>query len=1795
MPKLKVQGKRVDAVDDRIQTGLRTNGLQVERVMAVELGAVRGVGEAQTADVADDAVLVLHLDGGFKLFSRYDDFRNDFPQTAVRDIEPGAFLIEPSLGIAAADRTIGTLALQALEIFDIKPDEQTALGLAQKFEKQLEREPGLYRMKLAPAFDLSEAPAAPAPGKAALIFVHGTASSSRGSYKSLSFDAPGAEIDFAGQIQTRYGENIFAYEHRSLTESPVTNALNLAKLLPEDAIVHLVSHSRGGLIGDLLSIGQLEGASALDARAVSEFFRNRDEERGQIAELQAVLGQKKVRIERFVRVASPARGTTLASGRADRWFSILLSLIGQLPFLQDPLVSKLYEALQDFLLAVAKKRMDPNVLPGIEAMMPSSPVVRLLNVATVKSTADLSVIAGDTQGKGILGKLKLFLPDRFYGGRHDLVVNTASMDGGLARTRARLFLDSGSDVNHFHYFLNKNTKKLILAGLTRADNDNAGYGDFERKQVSIPERGVQVASGPRPAVFLIPGIMGSNLAVNGSRVWIDYPGLFFGDTEKIKIGATGVQADSIFIDFYSRLIDYLSATHEVIAFPYDWRLSLRIEAKRLAGRVSEKLDSAERAGQPVRILGHSMGGLLARVMIAQAPEVWARIVHQPGGRLVMLGTPNSGSHEMLRLLTGHSRIVRQLELVDSRHKPGEIREMFAQYPGLLEMLPRQQSLDFFDPAVWDVLRKIDGTLPLPSKTDLLDAAKTRALLDSLPFDADHMVYVAGSALQTPSELFTGGGQIQFRATNQGDGKVTWNTTLAVPTYYSTAEHGDLANLPAEFAAIADLLQGGTTTRLPKEPPAGARAPVAAFELPPDPIEMLPDERAIRAATLGASIIEKHEPPVQLIRVSVTHGDLAFARYTIAVGHYEGDSIVGAEGHLDRHLDGRLTRWNQLGVYPSKLGSSEVFLGADPKCRPSGAIIVGLGRVGELRPKELESSYYNAALQFGLSVADCPDDRFRDSDGVLQANITSLLIGTMGDAVTVEECVTAILRAVKAANAALERYGNTVRINEVEFLDLWEDRAIQAARALTRAAADPELRAVIEIKPLVDLRDGGLRRLVASDNDEWWNRLRITSDKKTDALRFAVITDRARTEVELVAQERALVDQFIGRAIGSSKSDAGLASTLFEMLVPNRLKEFAPVLQRTVVLVDKESARYPWELLEDRLGRRQRPISVDCGFVRQLETEDFREVVVHGYEQTALVVGNPQTTKFLDLPGAEREAKDVAKTLEGMEVKVTPRIAGDPVSIMTDLHAAPYRILHLAGHGVHDYQPAAASGSAVKKPVSGMVIGDDVFLTASMIGQMRRVPELVFINCCHLGRTDDKSRSDTRRDDRHRLAANLAVEFINMGVKAVIAAGWAVDDAAASTFATRFYGYFLSGDGFGDAVQKARRDTYQGHPGVNTWGAYQCYGDPDFRFKREAAERPSSAVDKSFAMPSQFLVELDNLTRQAQVASGEKIKSLRAEAEQVLQAANKSWINRGDVLYALGCLYGELGDYDQAVSYYERAAKQEKASGMLRGIEQEANMRARAAVRKWATKQISSKEACDAIDSAIEKIEIVLKLGATKERLGIKASTYKRRALVDDNLETRRQSLEKMTEAYKEAFDLAGADSLYSSLLTNWLVSATVVRWADPTAKDILSEYKTHLDAYVVQGAEKARVDPSFWNAVIVPDCTMIRYLANPARTDAAIREISVSYRKARDEGEANAKCSPCWNIWSFSSPWRVRLANRTIRWLPRWSVAGNISKVRSRCGLARHNKLKIAPMQQPMVPRSHTGKFGGCRVKLASR
>jgi hypothetical protein len=98
------------------------------------------------------------------------------------------------------------------------------------------------------------------------------------------------------------------------------------------------------------------------------------------------------------------------------------------------------------------------------------------------------------------------------------------------------------------------------------------------------------------------------------------------------------------------------------------------------------------------------------------------------------------------------------------------------------------------------------------------------------------------------------------------------------------------------------------------------------------------------------------------------------------------------------------------------------------------------------------------------------------------------------------------------------------------------------------------------------------------------------------------------------------------------------------------------------------------------------------------------------------------------------------------------------AILSGLHKDAWRILHLSWHGmyafgVNDTVSSATSADAgkPKKCKSGMVIGKETTLTPGDVEQMRWVPELVFINCCHLGKIGPSSNLA-----HGMLAANLAM-------------------------------------------------------------------------------------------------------------------------------------------------------------------------------------------------------------------------------------------------------------------------------------------------------------------------------------------------------------------------------------------------------------------------------------------------------
>jgi CHAT domain-containing protein len=309
---------------------------------------------------------------------------------------------------------------------------------------------------------------------------------------------------------------------------------------------------------------------------------------------------------------------------------------------------------------------------------------------------------------------------------------------------------------------------------------------------------------------------------------------------------------------------------------------------------------------------------------------------------------------------------------------------------------------------------------------------------------------------------------------------------------------------------------------------------------------------------------------------------------------------------------------------------------------------------------------------------------------------------------------------------------------------------------------------------------GRRRARFDTTPGWWQRVRVTSGDD-GSLRLEPLTQLARIPAHVQPTQRRAVAAFLTRATTTTAYERSLGYTLFEMLVPNDFKMHAADRRNLLLMLDPKAAAFPWELLHDRYDRGSRPMAVTSSMVRQLLVDRAREQVMRASGSTAFVLGNPvvKDVRFPTLPGAGEEARTVATILRERQYNVIELVGPDatPMAVLSALHEQPWRIVHLAAHGVFNFEPDPG-----EPRVSGLVLDDGVFFTAADAEQMRHVPELVFINCCHLGQTAGEAPLFT---SYHELAANLAVHLIRMGVRAVIAAGWAVDDAAAKTFARTF--------------------------------------------------------------------------------------------------------------------------------------------------------------------------------------------------------------------------------------------------------------------------------------------------------------------------------------------------------------------------------------------------------------------------
>jgi pimeloyl-ACP methyl ester carboxylesterase len=213
-----------------------------------------------------------------------------------------------------------------------------------------------------------------------LVLIHGTFVETTSTFGKLWLKHP----DAVQALFKSYADAVYALDHPTLGASPITNARTLVDALPNGARLHLLTHSRGGLVAEVLArLASQQGATAADLA----FFADAAYagQRKELSDLAALIKAKGIQVERVVRVACPARGTLLASKRLDAYVSVLkwtLELTGLV----------VVPAFVDFVGEVARRRADPSEIPGLAAMMPDTPLVNWLNAAPQPIPGDLRVV-----------------------------------------------------------------------------------------------------------------------------------------------------------------------------------------------------------------------------------------------------------------------------------------------------------------------------------------------------------------------------------------------------------------------------------------------------------------------------------------------------------------------------------------------------------------------------------------------------------------------------------------------------------------------------------------------------------------------------------------------------------------------------------------------------------------------------------------------------------------------------------------------------------------------------------------------------------------------------------------------------------------------------------------------------------------------------------------------------------------------------------------------------------------------------------------------------------------------------------------------------------------------------------------------------------------------------------------------------------------------------------------------------------------------------------------------------------
>jgi CHAT domain-containing protein/pimeloyl-ACP methyl ester carboxylesterase len=965
-------------------------------------------------------------------------------------------------------------------------------------------------------------------------------------------------------------------------------------------------------------------------------------------------------------------------------------------------------------------------------------------------------------------------------------------------------------------------ERLLVTGERRVELE-AMLGDAAYRELSrLARRAAATRPRARRPVYVLPGLMGSRIGTRGRVVddvlWVDVVEIAAGHLVRLalprgsRLAALGVMLlNSLKLKLSLQIAGFNAKFHA-----FDWRLGIDALAQQLVERLA-----ADRV-EDAQLVGHSMGGLVARSALALAD---GRI-----SRVVQIGAPNFGSFAPVLALRGVYPTVRKLAALDLRHSAEDYaRLIFRTLPSLHELLPspvRAPDVDLFDVASWpdDDLRP---------EASMLTAGHTAQL--RWPRADPRCLHVVGIRQDTVTAVHRKRDGFEFVVTAEGDGTVPLSMAVlpGSQTWYVAEKHGGLPNNGRVISAVVDLLRTGSTQRLQTATRAPHRrrravartvSEAALRRVAPHKVrwqELSADARrrllepvvspefhgAVAAESLRGSATEAVATPrvleIRLSRRSIVDAD---AR-AIVLGVIRNVDPSGAAAAVDAKLGGAVRELTLRRMFTGQLGQVFVLPTSRTDVRAEFVVFVGVGAFDKLDTEALTFAADNAARTLARAHVN---------------DVATVLIGA-GSGIPIAQAFNAQIDGLLTGLRAYGHDGQVQRVTICE-LDTRKYRSLRAAAhayARTHGDLGGTLRVIDDTPPV---RRAKRKRAAAITRTDPAYLLVTAVEQGRDHVdyRTSLLTAGAKASVlsgrrDVAQSELSVVLEPLSDAAPPPSELAMLGQRLTRLLVAPSVREgLADVSTRALVVVhDREAAQVPWEVLHDGSGFP----ALGRGLSRRYASDTltparWRASARAGQPRRVLIVADPTE----DLPSAREEGAALQSLLHGAGVQVR-LLLGEQATrsrILRALAAEPLDALHFAGHAYFVSSNPAHGG---------LVCANDEVLRGSDLDGQGDLPALVFFNACEAARVRRRARSSSSSPHLRSRPVSVAEAFLAGGVANFIGTHWPVGDAAAGLFATSLYTRLVGGDDLGTAILASRR-LLQAR-GLADWADYVHYGNPVF--------------------------------------------------------------------------------------------------------------------------------------------------------------------------------------------------------------------------------------------------------------------------------------------------------------------------------------------------------------------------------